>query len=149
MFRKVLLTIAVLIVAIQFFRPAKNISTLPGPEAIDAHYTVPKEIGALLRRSCYDCHSNNTVYPWYSNIQPFAWWQQSHVNDGKEELNFDEFNSYDVKKKKKKLNEVAEMIEKDEMPLKSYTLIHRTAILSAQDKDKLITWAKEFQKTIN
>ncbi|MBC8988463.1 heme-binding domain-containing protein [Pedobacter sp. N36a] len=149
MFRKTLLTIGLLMVAIQFFRPEKNISTIPGPDAIDAHYTVPKEIGLLLRKSCYDCHSNNTVYPWYSNIQPFSWWQQSHVNDGKEELNFDEFNSYDVKKKKKKLNEVAEMIEKDKTPLNSYTLIHRTAILSAQDKDTLITWAKEFQKAIN
>lgn len=149
MIKKVLLSIAILMLIIQFFRPEKNISTSASPNSIEAHYTISKEIGGLLQKSCYDCHSNNTVYPWYSNIQPFSWWQQNHVNEGKKELNFDEFNSYDVKKKKHKLDEIAEMIEKDEMPLNSYTLMHRGAILSPQDKDKLITWAKEFQKTIN
>lgn len=149
MIKKALLIIAILILVIQLFRPDKNISTSTSPNSIEAHYPVSNEIGVILRRSCYDCHSNNTAYPWYSNIQPFAWWLQSHVNEGKHELNFDEFNNYDVKKKKHKLDEVIETIEKDEMPLTSYTLIHRGAILSPQDKDKLITWAKELKKNIN
>ncbi|WP_222537005.1 heme-binding domain-containing protein [Pedobacter polysacchareus] len=149
MIKKALVIIAILILVIQLFRPAKNSSASISPNAIEAHYPVSNEIGVILRRSCYDCHSNTTAYPWYSNIQPFAWWLQSHVNEGKHELNFDEFNNYDVKKKKHKLDEVIETIEKDEMPLTSYTLIHRGAVLSPKDKDKLITWAKELKKNIN
>lgn len=148
MIRKILLALLILLVAIQLFRPEKNLSGSNNPNAIDVHYTIPKEIGEVLRTSCYDCHSNNTIYPWYSNIQPFSWWLQNHVNEGKEELNFDEFNSYDVKKKKHKLDEVIEMIREDEMPLGSYTLIHRRAKLSPQDKEKLISWASKLQKTI-
>lgn len=148
MIRKVLLATAILLVVIQLFRPEKNTSSSVSPNAMDVHYVIPKEIDALLRTSCYDCHSNNTVYPWYSYIQPFAWWQKKHVIDGKKEINFDEFNSYDAKKRKHKLDEVVEMIQKDEMPLGSYNLIHRKAVLSPQDKDKLISWARELQKTI-
>lgn len=149
MIKKILLGLAILLVAIQFFRPEKNIAVNPSLNAIDRNYTVTKDISGLLRTSCYDCHSNNTVYPWYSSIQPFAWWQQSHVIDGKKELNFDEFNNYDVKRKKHKLDEVIEVIQEAEMPLSSYTLIHRKAILSPQDKDKLISWAKELQSNIH
>lgn len=149
MIRKILIAIAILLMAIQFFKPEKNIAVSPSSNAIDRHYAIPKEIAGLLRTSCYDCHSNNTVYPWYSSIQPFAWWQQNHVIDGKKELNFDEFSSYDVKRKKHKLDEVVEVIQEDEMPLGSYTLIHRNAVLSPQDKDKLISWARGLQKTIH
>ncbi|WP_316818274.1 heme-binding domain-containing protein [Pedobacter nyackensis] len=149
MIKKAIIIMAILILVIQFFRPDKNSSASTSANAIEAHYPVSNEIGVILRRSCYDCHSNTTAYPWYSNIQPFAWWLQSHVNEGKHELNFDEFNNYDVKKKKHKLDEVIKTIEKDEMPLTSYTLIHRGAILSPKDKDKLITWAKELKKNIN
>lgn len=148
MIRKVLIAIAVGLVIIQFFRPEKNLKFSASANAIDLHYAIPKDVAGLLRTSCYDCHSNNTVYPWYSNIQPFAWWLQNHVNEGKRELNFDEFEGYDSKKKKHKLDEVIEMIQEDEMPLASYTLIHRTAVLSPQDKDKLISWARGLQKTL-
>ncbi|ALL06237.1 cytochrome C [Pedobacter sp. PACM 27299] len=149
MVRKVLLIFAVLMLLIQLFRRGRNSSASASPNAIEANYQVPKEIGLLLRTSCYDCHSNNTVYPWYSQIQPFSWWLQSHVNDGKKELNFDQFNTYNIKKKKHKLDEVVEVIEKDEMPLSSYTLVHRKAVLSTQDKDKIIAWAKALKNAIN
>ncbi|MEO7529825.1 MAG: heme-binding domain-containing protein [Sediminibacterium sp.] len=149
MIRKVLLIFAILMLVIQLFRSGRNSSTSASPNAIEANYQVPKEIGVLLRTSCYDCHSNNTVYPWYSHIQPFSWWLQSHVNDGKEELNFDQFNTYNIKKKKHKLDEVVEVIEKGEMPLSSYTFVHRKAVLSAQDKDKIIAWAKALKNAIN
>ncbi|RZL05719.1 MAG: cytochrome C, partial [Pedobacter sp.] len=121
MIKKTALTIVIVLIAIQLFRPERNIAVAGSVNAIDLHYPVSNAIKGLLRTSCYDCHSNTTIYPWYSNIQPFAWWQQSHVVDGKKELNFDEFNSYDVKRKKHKLDEVIEVIEKDEMPLGSYT----------------------------
>lgn len=148
MIRKALIIFAIIILVIQIFRPDKNISVSPSVNTIEEHYPIPRQIGTLLKSSCYDCHSNNTVYPWYSNVQPFAWWLSSHVNDGKQELNFDEFNSYDVKKKKHKLDEVVEMIEKNEMPLSSYTLIHKTAVLSTQEKDEIIAWAKGLKAII-
>ncbi|MBE9599548.1 heme-binding domain-containing protein [Pedobacter sp. MC2016-24] len=149
MIRKALLILAIIILLIQMFRPEQNISASAPANAIEAHYPVSKRIGALLRSSCYDCHSNNTVYPWYSKVQPFAWWLRSHITEGKRELNFDEFNSYDNKKKKHKLDEVVEMIEKNEMPLSSYTLIHKKAVLSSQEKNEIIAWAKELKNAIH
>ena len=145
---KVLLAIVLLLVVIQFFRPERNSTAADPLNSIERHYAVPNEIGVILQTSCYDCHSNNTEYPWYSNVQPLAWWLQDHVNEGKRKLNFDEFNTYDAKKKKHKLDEVVEMIEEDEMPLTSYTLVHRDASLSPENKTKIINWARELQKTI-
>jgi len=148
MIKKTLLTIVIVILIIQFIRPERNSTLLNSTNSLELNYQTPKNVSGLLRTSCYDCHSNNTIYPWYSNIQPFAWWQQQHVNDGKKELNFDEFNSYTSKKKKHKLDEVIEVIQDDEMPLASYTLIHRNAVLSEENKVALVTWAKQLQNTI-
>ena len=148
MIKKTLLTIVIVILIIQFIRPERNSTLLNSTNSLELNYQTPKNVSGLLRISCYDCHSNNTIYPWYSNIQPFAWWQQQHVNDGKKELNFDEFNSYTSKKKKHKLDEVIEVIQDDEMPLASYTLVHRNAVLSEENKVALVTWAKQLQNTI-
>ena len=122
---RVIVILIALILVIQFFRPERNTSSSVSQTAIEQQYAISEEVQGILKTSCYDCHSNNTVYPWYSNIQPFAWWQQNHVNEGKKELNFDEFGNYDVKKKKHKLEEFLEMLEKDEMHLGSYTLVHQ------------------------
>jgi hypothetical protein len=148
MTRKVLLGIAIIFVIIQFIRPERNKPLVSSANSLERNFNTPKNIAGILRTSCYDCHSNNTVYPWYSNFQPFAWWQQQHVNDGKQELNFDEFKTYVLKKQKHKLDEVIEVIQEDEMPLASYTLIHRNAVLSSNDKLELINWAKQLQKTL-
>jgi len=102
----------------------------------------------VLQRSCADCHSNNTVYPWYANVQPVAWWLADHVNEGKGELNFDEFLTYSPKKAHHKLEEVIDMIKEGEMPLGSYTWIHRNAILSPAQKEALTTWADGLMKEI-
>ncbi len=149
MVRKIIYAIVALIVVVQFVRPKKNIAVVKSPNAIELHYPVSKEVGILLKTSCNDCHSNNTTYPWYSRLQPLAWWLQDHIDEGKRKLNFDEFNSYTSKKKKHKLEEVIEIVEHDEMPLTSYTLIHRKAALTPQSKDKLINWAKGLIKVIH
>jgi len=140
--KKVIIALAIVLVLIQFYRPAKNQHPGLSVNAIETHYDVPEKVAALLRTSCYDCHSNNTKYPWYNNIQPVAFWLNSHVNDGKKHLNFDEFNSYTKERKTKKLKEIAETIENGEMPLSSYTLIHGNAKLTAADKQVLIDWAR-------
>ncbi|WP_026769709.1 heme-binding domain-containing protein [Asinibacterium sp. OR53] len=144
--KKILWILAVVLVLIQFYRPAKNISDKQSANAIQLHYNVPQNVGTLLRTSCYDCHSNNTKYPWYNNIEPVALWLNSHINDGKRHLNFDEFDTYSAEKKIKKLHEIAKTVEKDEMPLSSYTFIHGDALLSTENKKVLINWATALSK---
>jgi hypothetical protein len=148
MFRKILLVLVVILVIIQFVRPERNLDSSANPEDITAHYAVPANVQVILKKSCYDCHSNYTYYPWYTNIQPVGLWLQNHINEGKEELNFSVFNTYTAKKKAHKMEEVAEMVEKGEMPLSSYTLIHRDAQLSKEESELLITWAKSLEQKI-
>jgi hypothetical protein len=93
-----------------------------------------------------DCHSNNTIYPWYSHIQPAAWWMNNHVKDGKKDLNFDEFLTYTKKKQFKKMEETIELVKEGEMPLKSYTWIHNDAKLTEAEKTALTDWATGVQK---
>lgn len=140
--------VALALIILQFFGTEKNNSTSPSENAINKHYHVPPKIQGLLKTSCYDCHSNNTAYPWYSNIQPIKWWLASHINDGKRHLNFDEFNTYPAKKKLHKLDEVIETINNNEMPLSSYTLIHGNAKLSDMDKKEIEAWVSEVKKKI-
>jgi hypothetical protein len=136
-----LLIIVILLVVIQFFRPEKNISSGVSGQEISKHYGVPAKVLAVLQRSCYDCHSNNTAYPWYNNIQPFAWILADHVKEGKDELNFSTFASYSPKKAAHKLDEVVGETEEGEMPLSSYTVIHRNAVLSDQEVKMIHDWA--------
>jgi hypothetical protein len=139
--RKIALGLVATLVIIQFIRPSRNTSTGESPNEISKYYEVPADLHAVLKKSCYDCHSNNTVYPWYTNIQPVGWWLQSHVNDGKDELNFDEFGTYAEKKAKHKFEEIEEMVNEGEMPLSSYTLIHGDAKLSSEQATAIASWA--------
>lgn len=148
MVKKILYGLLAVLIIIQFIRPERNISELPSENDIRVQYPLPANVQSILKRACYDCHSNNTSYPWYTNIQPVGWFLQNHVNEGKEELNFSEFATYSAKKADHKLDEVIEMVEEKEMPLESYTLIHKEAILTAEETETLINWAKDLRKTI-
>lgn len=141
--KKILLGILLVLVVIQFIRPAKNDGIADSPSDISQAVTVPAEIKNMLVISCYDCHSNHTEHRWYENIQPIGWWIGHHIKEGKEELNFSEFNTYSLKRKKHKLDEVAETVEKHEMPLSSYLWVHGDASLSAEQQKALIDWAKQ------
>lgn len=136
------------LVIIQFFRPEKNIAATPAPTDIATKYTVPADVNAILQKACNDCHSNNTHYPWYSNIQPIAWWLANHIKDGKRHLNFSTFTSYSYKRADHKMEEVIEMVEKNEMPLASYTWSHKDAKLTEAEKTTLINWAKQVRTEI-
>ncbi len=144
--KKILLGVVVVLVAIQFFHPEKNVSSGVQPNNVAAVFTIPEEVKTILATSCNDCHSNNTIYPWYNNIQPVAWWLNHHVNEAKGKLNFDEFASYSPRRQYNKLKETEELLNENEMPLSSYTFIHRDAILSAQQKQVLIDWTKDIRK---
>lgn len=147
--KKIAIAIVLLFIIIQFFAAEKNISSVASENAIERHYTVPVKIQGLLKTSCYDCHSNNTKYPWYNNIQPVSWWLASHVKEGKKHLNFDEFNTYTAKKKLHKLEEVVETINNGEMPLTSYTAVHGNAQLSDLDKIEIQAWVNQVKKEIH
>jgi hypothetical protein len=146
--KKILLVILIIFVGIQFIRPARNESAGMTANDISQHYHVPAPVQEILKRACNDCHTNNTNYPWYTNIQPVGWWMQHHVDEGKHSLNFSEFGTYKPKDQDHAMEEVIEVIEKNEMPLNSYLWIHRDAKLSEADKKALMDWAKQLKAEI-
>lgn len=148
MVKKILVGLLVILVIIQFIRPEKNIGKGVSANDISTKYTVSTEVQGILQKACYDCHSNNTRYPWYSNFQPVAWWLNDHIQEGKEELNFSEFGSYRVRKQYRKLEETQELVDKGEMPIHSYTFIHTDAKLTAAEKKVLIDWADGIRNEI-
>lgn len=148
MIRKILIGLLIVLVIIQFIHPAKNQSSSLSANDITTQFGVPNDVQGILKKACNDCHSNNTVYPWYSKIQPVDWWLNDHVVDGKRHLNFSEFTSYPAKKQRKKLEEVIETVKEGEMPLNSYTWIHKEAILTEAEKLSLSTWADTLSKSI-
>jgi len=140
--KKIIYTIIILIIIIQFFRIDKT-----NPEIIVSNDFIEvsqpsEEIKVILKSACYDCHSNETKYPWYSNIAPVSWLLKDHINEGREELNFSEWGTFTAKRKDHKLEEIVEMLEKGEMPLKGYTLAHQEAQLTNDQKTLLMDWIK-------
>lgn len=139
--------LAVLVVAIvlviQVIPVERNVSAVPPGQSFEKTEKEPANVAAILKVSCYDCHSNNTRYPWYSELQPGAWFMARHIKKGKEELNFDEFNNYSKRRKKAKIKSIISQIEKDEMPLKSYRMMHGNARLSADKKKELLDFFRD------
>lgn len=142
-------TLFIGLIVIQFFKPVKNISKEDYPSNITTHYETSPSVQYILTNACYDCHSNNSSYPWYSKVQPFAWFLANHINNGKKKLNFDEFYDYPLKKQDHKLEELTEVIRENEMPLKSYTILHEEARLTENQKQLLIDWANSIRDQIN
>jgi len=142
--KKASVVIAV-IVGIQFVPTNFNLSGEITSTDFNLFFDVPPQIHTILKTSCYDCHSNNTRYPWYNKIQPVALLLERHIELGKEDLNFSEFRAYSTRKQNAKFKSIISQIEKDEMPLFSYTLIHRDAILSESDKEMIISWINELR----
>lgn len=141
--KAVLLTLAVIFLAIQFIRPEKNSSVTDPAKELSAAVPVPALVDAVLRESCYDCHSNNTRYPWYAAVQPLGWWLNDHITDGKNHLNFSEFTTGSLRRQYHKLEEISEQVNLDEMPLPSYLIVHRHAVLTIEEKEMVHTWVED------
>ena len=139
--KKYLTGVLAAFVIIQFIRPTWNNSKNINQNDIMIRYRVSDEIQGILRQSCFDCHSNNTRYPWYAQVQPVGWWLQNHVSDGKRHLNFSEFGSYPEKKAKKKFEEIVDEVGEGEMPLGSYLRLHADAKLTTEQAKTLTDWA--------
>jgi len=148
-FKVIALIALIAFVGIQFFPTDRNESDLIPQTDFMLVNQVPTSIQNQLKESCYDCHSNNTKYPWYNKIQPAAWYLEDHVKEGKSELNFNEWDSLSRRRKASKLRSIIKQIESDEMPLSSYTLIHSDAVLSKAQQTEIIEYMKKLKAEAN
>jgi len=142
MFRKILIALAIIFILIQFFRPEKNSSGV-APAPMSAKYQMTSDVENLFENACYNCHTNETYYPWYAEVQPVAWWLANHVKEGKQHLNFDEFTSRRINYQNHKFEEIVEMVDLKEMPLPSYTWLgfHKEAKLTDEQRQLIMDWA--------
>lgn len=144
MIKKIVIGCIVLLVLviIQFIRIDKTNLEVVIENDFIVQTNPPEHIQTILKTSCYDCHSNESTYPWYTNVAPISWWVKQHINEAREELNFSEWTSYPLKKQKHKLEEVYEEVEEGEMPLPSYLIVHSEAKLTTEQKNELVAWFK-------
>jgi hypothetical protein len=137
----VLIVLVIAFFGIQFVRPDRTNPPEVPSETLEASTAVPEDVGRILSRSCADCHTNRTVYPWYSNVAPFSWLLADHIHDGRREVNFSIWNTYETRRKLRKLDVICEQVETGEMPLPSYLWIHWDAAMSPADVQTLCNWA--------
>jgi Haem-binding domain len=138
--RKIGIVVFIIFLLIQIIRPARNSGLADGPNDITHYVQVPDTIRRILKTSCYDCHSNHTVYPWYAAINPVGLWLRDHINDGKRAVNFSDLSGFTKKKLDHRMGDIAETVEKEEMPLGTYTFIHRYAILDSGQIKLMKAW---------
>jgi Haem-binding domain len=136
----VLMVLLVALIIMQFIRPEKNQGGYETVATFEAETKPSEAVAGILKANCYDCHSNHTQYPWYAEIAPVSYFLKDHVDEGKEHFNVSNWESYSVKKKDHKMEELMEEVEEGEMPLDSYTWIHGN--LSEDERELLIQWAQ-------
>lgn len=147
--KKILLSLLMVFIIAQFFGPEKNQGEIASLDAFIKETHPPDDVMIVLKQACFDCHSDFTRYPWYSNITPANYWMDGHVQHGKEELNFSKWSSYSVKRKDHKMEDVIELVEKKEMPLPSYTWTHTDAKLSDEQIKAVKDWAEQVRLGYN
>lgn len=147
MIKKISIGLLIALVLIQFIRPAKNNSGVTTND-ISTIYPMSDSVKMIVNKACADCHSNKTVYPWYASVQPLGFWLDHHVDEGRREINFNEFATYRIGRQNHKLKEVIEQVKEGEMPMSSYTLIHKEAKLTEAEKATLIQWCQNIMDTI-
>lgn len=140
MVKKILVGLLLLFGIMQLLQPTRNISEGISENDISKVYAIPVDVQNVLEQKCYDCHSNNTRYPWYIHIQPIGWWMASHIKDAKDELNFSEFKTYNEKRAAHKLEEVSESVTEGWMPLKSYVWLHSEAKVTPEETRAINDW---------
>jgi hypothetical protein len=143
MFKKILFGLAVILLLAQFIHPEKNNSDNRQFD-ISTKYNLPNDVKIRLKKSCDDCHSNKTTYPWYAEVQPIAWWLSNHVAEGKGELNFSEFTNRPIAVQNKKFEEIMDEVGGGEMPLSSYTYLglHAEAKMTDIERKLIVEWAQ-------
>ena len=147
--KKLLIGLGVVLVLIQFIRPEKAFK-YDNPGDIKTKYTIPKDVSNLLLVACSDCHTNRTIYPWYTNVQPVGWWINMHVTNGRRHLNFSEFTSKPIARQNHAFEEIMDQVKEKEMPLPSYTFLgmHPFAELTDKQRISIINWAQAQMDTL-
>ena len=140
--RYVLIGIAVLLLAAQFVPVDRSNPPVAG--VVDA----PEDVMSTLRRSCWDCHSSETDWPWYAYVAPVSWRVSEHVREGREHVNFTDWAGYDAEELDEIYEEIADEVRKQGMPLKDYLLAHRNAVLTNADRERLIGWAETARESL-
>src|SRR5215471_3351636 len=146
--KRIVIVLIVLLIAIQVVRPAKTNPAVDNTKTIEANTQMSPQVAAILERSCYDCHSFKTTWPWYSQVAPVSWYLVYDVNKGRRDLSLSEWSKYDARRSARKLQEICEQIEKGEMPTKPYLLLHPAAKLSDSDKKVLCDWARQERERV-
>lgn len=146
MLKRIGLALGAILILLQFFQIDKSSETTSATTDFIAIEKPDEKVKVILEKACYDCHSNQTKYPWYSYIQPVGWWLQDHIEEGSEHLDFAKWDSYSAKRKAHKVKEMIEEVEEGEMPLDSYTWVHSEAKLSEDEKTTLINWLKKLSE---
>jgi len=145
MLKKATLVVAGFLVVGQVIRPTRTNPPIDPLKTLAASAHVPADVVASLDRGCHDCHSSGTVWPWYTNVAPISWWIVHHVNDGRRHVSFSNWADLDLRGKAKKLGDICEQVERKEMPMTSYLLIHRDAELSDAERQAICDWTKTEQ----
>lgn len=140
--KNIVIFLIFLLLVIQSFRIDKTTQPVDPSKDFISVTSANTEITNTLKIACYDCHSNQATYPWYTNIAPVSWWVKNHINEGSHHLNFSEWGTYSEKRKNHKLEECIEMVEEGEMPLSSYTIMHKEAKLTDAQRLELVEFFK-------
>ena len=142
--KRILFVLSAVFIGIQFVRPARTNPSIDPAKELHA----PPHVAAILDRSCMDCHSNRTRWPWYTSVAPVSWWIIDHVNEGRHELSFSAFGGYTQRRQTKKMEQICEEVEEGEMPLREYLWLHPSARLSEADRQTLCAWSKAEQRRL-
>jgi cytochrome c551/c552 len=145
----VAIVLIVVFVAIQFVRPAMTNPPVDESQTIIAKAQAPPDVASVFDRSCRDCHTNKTVWPWYTNVAPVSWWLANHVNDGRRSLNMSEWGKLPNDRQERKLRQICDQVQDGMMPLSSYTPMHPAAKLSEQDKKTLCDWTEKERQRLS
>jgi len=141
--KRVVLGLVVAGVAIQFYRPTRTNPPVNPSRRLEAAAQIPATTAAILQRSCYDCHSNETRWPWYSAVVPMAWGVANHVTEGRAHMNFSEWGAYPPRKRVAMLEKMCDEVREGRMPLPSYLLLHAEARLAEADWKAVCDWSTD------
>lgn len=147
-FKYLLLILLILFIAIQFFGIEKSVPEYDESGDFLSEFNPPSDVVTIFRSACYDCHSYETTYPWYSNVQPFGWWLQGHIDEGRDEMNLSLWIEFSRSDADHLLEEIGEVVEEEEMPLPSYTYVHSEARLSDEQRESLTNWVAELRTSL-
>jgi len=146
--KTILAILLVIFVLIQFYPIDKPLVIEDNPNDLIVTNTIPDNIASKLKAACYDCHSNESTFPWYSSIAPTKWLVYDHIAEGREELNFSNWNTLSIDDKSDILDDISSIVLEGEMPIKGYTILHSEANLSEADREAIATWADDMLDTL-